>query len=151
MFLGSPGASAGKESACSAGDLGSIPGLGRSPGGGLGKPLQYSGLENPHGQKSLVGYSPWGRKELEMTKRQIYDIAYLWNLKNGFKWTYLQNRLIDLENKLWLPEGKGGEAIHLEIGIDIETLLYIKQITDKNLLYSTGNFTQYSEITYMGK
>ena len=84
MFLGSPGALAGKESACSAGDLGSIPGLGRSPGGGLGKPLQYSGLENPHGQKSLVGYSPRGRKELEMTKRQIYDIAYMWNLKNGF-------------------------------------------------------------------
>ena len=38
--------SAGKESACSAGDLGSIPGLGRSPGDGKGYPLQYSGLEN---------------------------------------------------------------------------------------------------------
>ena len=37
----------------------------------------------------------------------------------------------------------------MEIGIDIETLLYIKQITDKDLQYSTGNFTQYSEITYM--
>ena len=41
-----PGGSAGKESACSAGDLGSIPGLGRSPGEGKGYPLQYSGLEN---------------------------------------------------------------------------------------------------------
>ena len=38
--------SAGKESACDAGDLGSIPGLGRSPGEGKGYPLQYSGLEN---------------------------------------------------------------------------------------------------------
>ena len=38
---------AGKESACSVGDLGSIPGSGRSPGGGNGNPLQYSGLENP--------------------------------------------------------------------------------------------------------
>ena len=38
--------SAGKESACSAGELGSIPGLGRSPAGGKGYPLQYSGLEN---------------------------------------------------------------------------------------------------------
>ena len=37
----------GKESACNVGDLGSIPGLGRSPGGGDGKPLQYSCLENP--------------------------------------------------------------------------------------------------------
>ena len=39
-------------------DLGSIPGSGRPPGGGHGNPLQYSCLENPHGQKSLVGYSP---------------------------------------------------------------------------------------------
>ena len=46
VFLGFPGGSAGKESACSAGDLGSIPGLGRSPGGGKGYPLQYSGLKN---------------------------------------------------------------------------------------------------------
>ena len=45
--MGFPGGSAGKESACSAGDLGSIPGLGISPGGGKGHPLQYSGLENP--------------------------------------------------------------------------------------------------------
>ena len=42
-----PGGSVGKESACSAGDQGSIPGLGRSPGGGHGNPLQYSFLENP--------------------------------------------------------------------------------------------------------
>ena len=41
-----PRGSAGKESACNAGDLGSIPGLGRSPGEGKGFPLQYSGLEN---------------------------------------------------------------------------------------------------------
>ena len=42
---------------CKAGDLGSIPGLGRSPGGGHGNTLQYSYLENPHGQRSLAGYS----------------------------------------------------------------------------------------------
>ena len=40
------------------GDMGSFLGLGRSPGGRHGNPLQYSGLENPHGQKSLAGYSP---------------------------------------------------------------------------------------------
>ena len=45
-FLGFPCGSAGKESACSEGDLGSIPGLGKSPGEGKGYPLQYSGLEN---------------------------------------------------------------------------------------------------------
>ena len=51
-------------------DLGSVPGLGRSPGGGhwRGNPLQYSCLENPHGERSLVGYSPWGRKELDTTE-----------------------------------------------------------------------------------
>ena len=47
-FLAFPGGLAGKESACNAGDLGSVPGLGRCPGGGkgIGYPLQYSGLEN---------------------------------------------------------------------------------------------------------
>ena len=46
VFLGFPGGSAGKESTCNAGDLGLIPGLGRSPGEGNSYPLQYSGLEN---------------------------------------------------------------------------------------------------------
>ena len=47
--------------------------------------------------------------------------------------------------------GKAGVGgINWEIGIDIYTILYIKQITNKNLLYSTGNSTQYSVMTYMG-
>ena len=46
VFLGFPCGSAGKESVCDEGDLGSIPGLGRSPGEEKGSPLQYSGLEN---------------------------------------------------------------------------------------------------------
>ena len=58
----------GKESTCNAGDLGSIPGLGKARWGGHVNPLQYSCLENPHGQKSLVGYSPWGLKESDMTE-----------------------------------------------------------------------------------
>ena len=44
-------------------DMGSIPGWGRSLGGGQDNPLQCSCLETPHGQKSLVGYSPEGHKE----------------------------------------------------------------------------------------
>ena len=63
VFRGFPGGSDGKESACNVGDLGSIPGLGRSPGEGHGNPLQYSCLENLLGQRSLVSYSPWGCKE----------------------------------------------------------------------------------------
>ena len=50
-------------------DAGSILRLERSPGGGRCNPLQYSCLENPHGQRSLVGYSPWGHKESDMTEQ----------------------------------------------------------------------------------
>ena len=46
-----------------------VPGSGRSPEGGHGNPLQYSCLENPHGQRSLAGYRPWGLKESDMTER----------------------------------------------------------------------------------
>ena len=78
------------ESACNAGNLGLIPGFRRSPREGNGYPLQYSGLENSmelysswrrkrqptlvfmpgksHGTRSLVGYNPWGRKELDTTE-----------------------------------------------------------------------------------
>ena len=51
------------------GDLGLVPGLGRSPGGGHDNPLPYSCLKNPHGQRSLAGYSPWGCKESDTTER----------------------------------------------------------------------------------
>ena len=64
--VGLPGGSVGKESTCNAGDLGLILGLRRSLEGGRGNPLQYSCLENPHAQRSLAGYSPWGCKELDM-------------------------------------------------------------------------------------
>ena len=52
----------GKESTCNAGDLGSMSGSGRFPGEGNSNPLQYSCPENPHGQRSLAGYSSWVRK-----------------------------------------------------------------------------------------
>ena len=70
--------SVGKESACDVGVLGSVPGLGRSPGGGKGHPLQYSDLENP------MDYSPWGPKELDTTERLLFffflkiDILIQW-------------------------------------------------------------------------
>ena len=67
-FLGFPGGSDSEESTCNVGDLGSIPGLGRSPGGGHDNPLQCTCLENPHGQRSLAGYSPWGCKESDSTE-----------------------------------------------------------------------------------
>ena len=66
-----PSGASGKEPATDAGDIrdvGLIPGLGRSPGGGHGNPLQYSCLEISHGQRSLAGYSPRGCKELDTTE-----------------------------------------------------------------------------------
>ena len=63
-----PGSFAGRESTCNAGDPSSIPGSGRSPRGGHGNLLQYSCLENPHGQISLAGCHPWGHKELDTTE-----------------------------------------------------------------------------------
>ena len=63
-----PGGSDDKESACKAGNLGLIPGSGRSPGEGNGNPLQYSCLGNPM-DKFLAGYSAWGRKESDLTER----------------------------------------------------------------------------------
>ena len=65
MYISFPDGSDGKESACNAGDLGLIPGLGRFSGGGHSNPLQYSCLEKSHGRWSLVDYSPWGCKELD--------------------------------------------------------------------------------------
>ena len=52
-------------------DVGLIPGLGRS-GKGQGNPLQYFCLENPHGQRSLVSYGPWGGKKLDTTKANLH-------------------------------------------------------------------------------
>ena len=63
---GFPGGSEVKVSACNVGDLGLIPGSGRSPGEGNGNPLQYSG--ESQGQRSLVGYSPLGHKESDTTE-----------------------------------------------------------------------------------
>ena len=65
---GFPGSSDSKEFACNAGDLDSIPELGRYPGEGMTTP-QYSCLENPHEQRSLVGWSPWSLKESDMTEQ----------------------------------------------------------------------------------
>jgi len=65
--MGFPGGSLVKNLPANAGDMGSIPGLGRSCGEGNGNPLQYSWLRKSQGQRSLQGYSPRSCKESEMT------------------------------------------------------------------------------------
>ena len=69
--LGPPCWLRGKESACNAGgvgDMGSIPGLGRSTGGGHGNPMPVFLSGESHGQRSLADYSPWGCKESDTTE-----------------------------------------------------------------------------------
>ena len=68
IITGFPGGAVGENSPANTGgprDMGLIPRLGRSPGGGNGNPLQYSCLEKVHAQRSLAGYSPWDHKELD--------------------------------------------------------------------------------------
>ena len=67
--MGFLGGSDSKESACNAGDLDSVPGLGQSPGEENGYLPRYSCLEKSMNRQSLVGYSPWGHKALDTTKR----------------------------------------------------------------------------------
>ena len=64
LLRGYPGDSDGKESACNVGDLGSIPGLGRSPGRGHGNPLQYSCLGESQGQRILGGLQSMGSQRV---------------------------------------------------------------------------------------
>ena len=65
---GFPGGSAVEDPPANVGDVGLIPGSGRFLREGNGRPLQYSHLENPYGQRSLVGYSPWGPKVSNTTE-----------------------------------------------------------------------------------
>ena len=76
----------GKEHAgnvAATGDTGLIPGSERSPGGGPGNPLQYSCLENPHEQTSLVGYSPLGHKESDITEANWHACPQSWVKVSG--------------------------------------------------------------------
>ena len=86
--MGFPCSSAGKESACYAGDLGSIPGLGRSPG--EGNPTPIFSPRAFHGWWSLVSYSPWGHKELDTTE--------LWNKENIHIFDFTRHCYVDLVN-----------------------------------------------------
>ena len=76
----------------------------------------------------------------------------MWNLKkNGTNELIYKTESQMQKTNLGYQGGKRGIGINWEIGIDTYTLLYIKQVTNKDLLYSTGNSTQYSVMAYMGK
>ena len=69
VFLGFSGVQMVKNPPAMQEHLGLIPGFGRSPGRGYGNLLQYSCLENSHGQRNLAGYRSWDCKELDMTEQ----------------------------------------------------------------------------------
>ena len=97
-ILGFPCSSVGKESACNAGDSGSILGLGRSPGEGNGNPLQYFMPGESHGQRSLAGYKQsMGLQELDTTQQlnqHHHTISY--NTYSKCKWPNIASKRIDM-------------------------------------------------------
>ena len=85
LLVGFPGGSDSKETACNAGDSGSIPGSGRSLGEGNGSPLQYSCMENSMDRGAWQAIVQWGCKESDTTERLSLTQTYLvqQNVKNG--------------------------------------------------------------------
>ena len=91
-----------KESSCNVRDVGLISGVGRYPAGGHGNPLQFYCLENPHGQRNMAGYSPWGHKGSDTTEQlstfsslslQIFFFLHpssLYTYSNVFWWQSCQ-------------------------------------------------------------
>ena len=90
-----------KESACNAGDLGSIPGSGRSPGGGNGNQLQYSCLENPMDRGAWrPTASPWSGKESDMTE-QLLLLNFILKDDETLLKGYRKSQFSALENSFW--------------------------------------------------
>ena len=86
-----------------------------------------------------------------MERQLSYDITYKWKLKyDTYQLIYKTDSQTSKIN-LWLPKWIYEGGIFQEFGINIYILLYIKQIINKDILYITGNSTQYSVITYMSK
>ena len=101
--MGFPGGSEVKVSACNAGDPGSIPGSGRSPGEGNGNPLQYSCLENPMNRGAWWVTVHWGHKESYTTERlhfNLYDSMFTWTAKRKQPvCTYIQRKILGKNKK----------------------------------------------------
>ena len=95
VIMGFPGGSDGRQSTFHAGDVGSVPGLGRFLGEGSGYPLQYSCLENPMDRGAWQDYSPWGCKESDTTNTFIsLDFLVIINIRASAN--IIQNWLLAL-------------------------------------------------------
>ena len=110
-FLGFPYSSAGKESACNAGDLGSIPGLGGSAGEGKDYPLQYSGLENSMGYtvyavaKSRTQLSVTESQPINCFYKKVFSYSCIWKSKN-LLYFILQNGKLDFQYPVFVQHCK---------------------------------------------
>ena len=104
-------------------------------------------------KRNIIWHPLYAESKKKWYKKKQKQNKKIKNKKKWYKWTYLQNRnrLTDLENKLMLTSGEGwGEGIVREFGIDMYTLLYLKWITNKDLLYSTGNSAEWYVAAWMG-
>ena len=120
LLVGFPCGSAGKQSACNAGDLGSIPELGRSPGEGKGYPLQYSGLEN------LMDRGAWGATVHRVAKSQ----TWLKRLS-----THLKINCLSSSNKLF-------SHLFISMWIYIHCIILVKIKYSSNMNMHVSDFSQ---------
>ena len=119
----------------------------------------YNGLLLSHKKNEIMPFAAtWMDLEIiilsEVTQRKTNIIWYRLYVesKKRYKWTNLQSiKSHRCRKQTYGYWGGRARGINWEIEIDIYTLLYIKQITNKDLLYSTVNSTQYSVMAYMGK
>ena len=103
-----PGGSDTKESACSVGDLGVIPGWGRSLGRGHGNPLQYSCLENPDRHRCLQMVGRWRvRHDWATKQRRAHGNKYITICKRGHQWEFAIRCREFRSGVLWQSRGKG--------------------------------------------
>ena len=122
VFLGFPVVLEDKESTCNARDLGSVP----VPRGGHGHPLQYSCLEDPQWQKSLVGDSPWGRKESDMT--ETLSTAQLSKRSQGKARVYLGVPILNSVLTIWWCPGVESALVLLEEGVCCDQCVLLAEV-----------------------
>ena len=89
----------------------------------------------------------------EVRRKISYIDTYMWNLEKWYRWSYLQNRDMDTENKYMDTKGEHGGGSSWDIGIDTYALLIlcIEWATNENILHSTGNSTSCTVVTGMGR
>ena len=123
-----------------------IPGLGRSPGGGHGNPLQYSFLENSHGQRSLAGYSPWGGRESDTTGRLSTAQHSLQTFKTTM-WTFVHIKSTERLNTHRVTSSSSIQLNNLIICLKMIILRtktndnnFIFHLAEQNHLFLWSNF-----------